>query len=274
MYDAGCIRRGEAAVVAALIDHHVEQGHDRADGHAQDRAGGAHGQGHRVLRRIGAQDKHCDHEAGDDLEQDLQHLVHGGGEHVAVALAVAAISRNHAHQQDRGRHGAHAGRGVRVFQIDGGEPVWEEEQHRRKDQPKQCKAHERDAESLLLQADVTASVSLGHKARERDRQARRRQREENIIDVVCACEHGIALVAEDIPERYLVNEAQKLHDDDADCQDRGAVQIVLALLFCHAFPPTETTLDHMNSYYIREEAEKQAKRAHAARCGASRSVVS
>ena len=76
-----------------------------------------------------------------------------------------------------------------------------------------------------------------HEARERHRQTGRGEREEHVIDVVRAREHRIALVAEEVPERDLIDEAQNLHDDDAHGQDRGAVQIVLALMFRHAFPP-------------------------------------
>ena len=258
-HQAGRIGRGEAVIVAALVEDHVQKRHGRADGDAEDRAGRAHGQRHRVAA-VGAHDKHRDDEPGDDLEEDLQHLIHRGGEHVAVALTVAAVGRDHAHQQDRRGHRAHAGARIRVFQIDGGEPVGEEEQDRREEQPQGRKAHQRDAEGLFLLPDAAVGVGLRHKARERHGQARCGQGEEDVIDAVGAHEHGIALVPEDIPERDLVEEAEQLHDDHAHGENGGAVQVVLALVFCHDFPPGNG-LQTLIIYAKRGKSKQNAKSA-------------
>ena len=124
------IRRGENVIVAALVDHHVRQRHDRADGYAQHRARRADRASkpgpHRGIR---------DDKPGDDLEQHLQHLVHGRRDHVAVALAVSAVGGHHAHQQYRRAHRLYAQRGVWIFKVHRRQPVREEEHDEREHKP-------------------------------------------------------------------------------------------------------------------------------------------
>ena len=184
-----------------------------------------------MMRRIGAQHQHSDDQTRDDLEEDLQHLVHGGGEHVAVALTVAAVGGDHAHQQYGRGHGPDAGAGVGVFQIHGGEPVREKEHHGREDKTQDREARQRDAEGLLLLFGPAVGVGLRYKAGQRHGQTRGGEGEEDVVDAVGTHEHGVALVPEDVAQGDLVEEAEDLHDDDADGQDGRAVHIVLSFGF-------------------------------------------
>ena len=217
---------GQHVIVPALVDDHVQQRHGGADGHTENGAGRAHGQGHRVAP-VCAQHQHRDHKPGDDLEQNLQHLVHGGGQHVAVALAVAPIGRDHAHQQDGRGHGPDAGRGVRVLQINGGQPVGEEKHDGGKDQADDREGGQRHPEGLFLLFYPAVGIRLRHQARQSHGQTRGGQGEENVIDAVGTHKHGIALVPENVAQRNLVEEAQDFHDDHAHGQNGRAVQIVL-----------------------------------------------
>ena len=226
----------------ALVEHHVEQGHRRAHADAKDGAGRAHGQRVRPAGP-GPQHQNGDHETCHHLEEDLQHLVHRGGEHVAVALAVAPVGGDHAHQQNGRGHGQHAGRGVRVFQIHGGKPAGEEEHDGGKEQAKHREGRQRHPEELLLLPGAAVGVRLRHQAGQGHGETRGGQGEEDEIDAVGPHEHGVALVTQDIAQGDLVEEAQDLHNDDAGSEDRRAVEIVLALLlsvllrhmFCHVF---------------------------------------
>ena len=214
------------------VPDHIAQRHHRADRHAEDRPRRADGQ---TLSR--AQEGRREDQAEDDLEEHLQHLVDGGGDHVAVALAVAAVGRDQAHQQDRRGHRADRHGRVRVFQIIGGQPLREGEEHEGEDHADHREGRQRDAEGLFLLPHAAVSVRLRHQARERHGQTGRREREEDIVDAVGAHEHGIALVAEDVPQGDLVEEAQHLHDDHAHGEDRRAVHVVLLPALCHVFPP-------------------------------------
>ena len=227
MYSGG-IGLGEPVVVAALVKHHVQQRHDRADGHAE----------YRACRRGRAAKPllHCNRgedESGDDLEQHLQHLVYGCRDHVAVALTIAAVGRDEAHEQDRRSHGADAGRGVGVFKVGRGEPVGQQEQYQREHKADDGKRPARNAEGLFLLTGAAVCVRLRDKARQRHRQTGGRQREKDVVYIVGAEEHGISLVAENIAERDLIDEAQQLHDDDADSEDGGAMHIVLSFYPVH-----------------------------------------
>ena len=92
---------------------------------------------------------------------------------------------------------------------------------------------QRHAEGLLLLLCPAVCVRLGNQPRQSYRQARGRQREEDVIDAVGAHEHGVTLVPEDIAQGDLVEEAEDLHDDHADRQDRRTVHVVLTFGFSH-----------------------------------------
>ena len=172
-------------------------------------------------------------EAHHDLDQHLQHLAHGGGHHVAEALAVAAIGRHQAYQQHRGAHHADAQRGVRVSQDAVGDLVREQGHDQRADeaQPEEGPPGDREGAPQLIGAAL--GVGLGDHAGQCDGKARRRERQKYVIDVVGRVEERVSVVDEDIPDGHLVQEAQDLHDDHARGEDRRAVQIVLALTLRH-----------------------------------------
>ena len=229
---AGRVRRGQIAVMTVPVPDHIAQRHHRADRHAQDRARRARRQ---ALARA---DQHRgEDQAEDDLEEHLQHLVDGRGDHVAVALAVAAVGRDKAHQQDRRGHRADAQRGVRIFKVVGGQPFGESIEHEGEKHADNGEGRQRDAEGLFLLPHAAVRVGLRHHARERHGQTGRREREEDVVDAVSAQEHRIALVAENVAEGYLVDGAQHLHDDHAHGEDRRAVHVVLLSALCHVFPP-------------------------------------
>ena len=214
--------------MAALIHDHVRERHDRADRNAQDRAGRADGQ-----RLVRSQQRRGQDQSRDDLEEHLEHLVDRGGDHIAVALAIAAIGRDEANEQDCGGHGTDRQRGVRIFQIVGGKPVRKREEDEGKQHADHRKGAERDPEGLFLLADSAVGVSLRHQARERNGKTRRRKREKDVVDAVRAHKHRVALVAENVAEGNLVYGAEHLHDDHADSEDRRTVHIVLLSASCH-----------------------------------------
>ena len=126
--DTGSVGRGQLGVMAALVYYHIQQGNDRADGDAEYRTGGANG-----LAEAGLEQARGEDQAGDDLEEHFEHFIHRRGDHVAVALTVAAVGGDKAHQQYRRCHGLYAQRRVGVFKVLRGEPFREQEQYQRED---------------------------------------------------------------------------------------------------------------------------------------------
>ena len=226
---------GKRVVVPALIHDHVQQGDYRADGYAEDGAGRG-----RRLTHSGPDNDIGQNQPGDDLEEDLKHLVHGGGQHVAVTLAIAPVGRHQAHQQNGGGHGLYTQGCVRVFKILICQPFREEIQYHGKNHADDEEGKQRDPEGFFLLLNPAVGVGLRHKAGQSHRQAGGCQGEKHIIDIVGAGEHGEALVTEDVPQGNLIYEAEDFHYHNAYSKYGGAVHIILSLYFCHCSPPAES----------------------------------
>ena len=102
---------GQGGIAAPLVGEHVDERRERARRHAEDGAGGDHGQALAHALEVPSQ-----HEADNDLYKHLEHLADGGGRHVLVALAVAAVGAGQADQQHGGGEGADALRGLDVVE--------------------------------------------------------------------------------------------------------------------------------------------------------------
>ena len=214
-----------ALVVPLLINHHIGEGNDRADGHTENRAGRGLGQ------TVAGPDKPArDQQAGDDLEEDLEHLVHGGRDHVAVALAVAPVGRDQAHQENGRGHGTHAERRVGLTQIEMREPLVAEEHDHPEEQADDGKGQKGGTEGLFLGGRFALGVRHGDHAGKGHGEAGGRQGKEDVVDVVGRKKNPVAVVAEDVPQRDLVDGPENLHDDHADRQDGGPVHEILLFL--------------------------------------------
>ena len=220
------VRGVRQGAVWPALDGHVDERGQRAGGDAEDGAGGGHGHAlARVQQPLGQR------KADDDLYQHLQHLPHGGGAHVCVALDVAAVGAGDAHQQHRRGQGEHALRAFRrVYEDDG--HLRGEEQHQRGEQRAQHGqrdiGHAEGAAHLVVAPERAGS---GDHARERHGQSRGGDGEQDVIYAVGGVEIAVAGVAEYVAERYLIDGAEYLHDDDARGEDGRAVEIVLLFGF-------------------------------------------
>ena len=238
VHDACGIRRGKDVIVPPLVYHHVKQRYDRAYRNAKYRPCRAD-----RAPKSGAHRKVRQNKAGNDLEQHLQHLVHRGGDHVAVALTVAAVGRDEAHKKYCRAHCLYAQRGVGVFKVFVRQPFREQEHYQREHQPYHEEGAQCHAEGLFLLLCPAICVRLRHKARQRHGQTGRRQSEEDEIYAVGTREHRVPLVAEDVAERDLIYKAQQLHYYHADGKDRRAAYIGLPISFCHCSPPLTGSWD-------------------------------
>ena len=91
-------------------------------------------------------------------------------------------------------------------------------------------------------------VRLAYHARERHGQARRGDGEEHAVDIVGHEEVRVALVAEDVPQRYLVDSAEYLHYNNARGQYSRAVQIVLLFGLSQGYTPNQRRFAAPNAY--------------------------
>ena len=170
-------------------------------------------------------------QAGHDLCQHLQHLADGGGGHVLMTLAVAAVSAGQADQQHgRSEHEDALGRLYVVERV--GQLVRDQRHDQRAGDAQHKERPPRDREYAPHLIVAAHRVRLAYHARERHGQTRGGQREEHAVYVVGDQEVRVALIAEDVAQRYLVDSTEYLHYNDAGGQYCRAVEIVLLFGFC------------------------------------------
>ena len=94
---------GQLAVGTAELTQHVHQRQGGADGNADDGAAGCHGNA-----SGGTDDQKCQGKAHYQFADGLDHLGDGGGDHITLAVEVAAVS---GHQTDEKSAGTQTGNG-------------------------------------------------------------------------------------------------------------------------------------------------------------------
>ena len=209
-------------IVPVLIDDHVAKRDHRTDGDAQNSACGSLRQSPSGMHQHRGNGK-----TRNDLEKDLQHLVHRGRDHIPVALTVSAVRGDQTDQQDRRCHGPHAQCRIRFYEIGCGKPLVPEKHDQREDHTDRRKGHDRSAEGFFLQGLLPAGVRLRNQSGKCNGQSGRGEREENVIDVISRKEDSVTVVPENIPKRDLIDRAEQLHDHNTDGKNRRAVHEVL-----------------------------------------------
>ena len=149
------------------------------------------------------------------------------GEYVGGCVAGG---RSYLHISAGGGQGEDALRGLHVVERVR-ELRREEEHYQCADNAQDEESQPGDGEDPLHLVRAVHSVCLAYHAGEGHGQARRCDGQEHAVYVVGHEEVRIALVAEYIPQRHLVDEAEDLHNHDAGSEDGRAVQVVLLFGF-------------------------------------------
>ena len=89
------------------------------------------------------------------------------------------------------------------------------------------------AEDLSFFILPPQGVGLAGELGDGQRQSRGGDGQKQVVDVVGDREMGLALVADDVPQRDLVNGADDLHNGHSGSQNRRAAQERLLFLFGH-----------------------------------------
>ncbi len=211
-------------VVPPLVDDHIDQRDEAAGRHAEDRAAGGHGQTLAEPREIPRE-----HQAHHGFHQHVDHLRDGRGLHVALPLGKALVRRRQTHEEHCRADRPDALRGLHIVHHVG-ELGGEEVHDQAAQQPQNGEHAERRVEGAAHLHGPAQRVCLADHTAERHGQTRGGQREKHVIDIVGHHEVRVTLVAEDVPERDLVDRAEDLRDDHAHSEDGGAVQVVLLAL--------------------------------------------
>lgn len=197
---------GGVVPVAEQIETHEAQGDDLADRNAQNRARSAiihaHFQGSYHIKRY--------RKTNAQLEQDFQHLRHGGGRHVALSLGIAPHTGQQTHAEHRRSQDldGRGGLGL-VHQL---RQLGRAEKHQqRQDHAQAQKQPDGGAEQLALFVPPAQSVGLTGELGDGQRQARRGDGQKDIVNVVGNVEISLALGAEDVVHRQTVDRADELH---------------------------------------------------------------
>ena len=199
-------------------DHQVDQGDQAADGDAADGAGGGV-----LAAKAQVEDIPGQGQAHQQLGQGLQHLGHGGGHHVRVALGIAPVGGHGAHEEAGQGHHPHGGGGQAV-PLEVGQVLGEEEHHQAADGAQDDEGHQTDPEDPVHLVAPVQGVGLGDGLGHGHRQAGGGDHEQQVIDGVSVVEVAEAHVPQDAAQGDFVQGADDLHDGDADGQDGRAAE--------------------------------------------------
>ena len=247
--------RLDRRAVAQVVDRHVHKRKDRADRHAEDRAGGGD-----IIGIAGAQQPQRERQTDEELARRLNDLGNGGGGHVEAALRVAAERGQTPDADDSGRERADAVRGAGVVEKSGKVVVAPPHEEKGKDAERQKhrERHVKYAPGLGVPAE---RVRLGDHLRQRDGKSRSRNGEKRGVNVVGVVEIRCAGFTENVEQRDLEHRADDLDDDDPGSQNGCAAEEGLLLFRCHT--QNDLFQNYMASRQPRISAENRGAEASA-----------
>ena len=202
--------------VGQQVADQKQHGDERADGDAENGAGGAGIQAHADLQHVPGQGQ-----ADAQLAQGLQHLADGGGRHVALALGIAPHTGQQAHAEYR--------RGQRLNGQAGHVVVHEARQLGRAEEHQQgpCQAQtekqpDGGVEDLALFVVPALGVGLAGHFGDGQGQAGGRDGQQHVINVVGRLEIRFSLRTQDVVQRELIKGSDDFDKDHGESQNGGA----------------------------------------------------
>ena len=207
---------------AAQRPQQEQQAQRRAAGNARDGSGGAGLRGGSPAQQKGAQSQTHRQLAG-----GFDDLADGGGGHVSQPLGIAPDGGGETHAQHRRRQ--HPDRRCRHGVVErSGHGFWQQEHQRRKHQSHDAQQRQRAAKDAPGLTVAAHGLRLCHQPRGRQRQPRRGQHQQQVIDVVGGVEVGHALTVQQVAQWDLVQRPQHLGDGHSAGQNGRAAQKTLS----------------------------------------------
>ena len=213
--------------VLRQISHQKQHGDRRARRDAQDGRGGAHLQAHADAQYIPRQ-----RQTDGQFQKRLQYLGNRRRRHVALALGVAPHAGQQAHAEHR-RSQRPDGLGRQAVLQKPCQALCLEEHKQGAHRAQDEKQHDGGAENLPLLVLPSLGMGLAGQLGDGQRQARRGEGQQEIVNLIGSVEIRLAGAAQDVVQGDFVEEPDKFHHNDSCGQDGGAAQEGLLFLIRH-----------------------------------------